>query len=179
MRRPYLLMLAAVLFLCCAMPGWPQKGGGHAMARAPREMPGAEPRARTPIEEFERMPPEQQRRELARLPAAQRKRIEDQLRKFNQLPPEQRQTLNNLYSRLHQLPAYEQESVHHAIDRFSKLSMDRQRAIRGELRGLAPLSEQDRAARLKSGDFKHTFSRREQGIVRDMVPLLPDAAVSK
>jgi hypothetical protein len=127
----------------------------------------------TPIDEFERMSPEEQQQALARLPAAQRQRIEQRLREFNQLPAEQRQRLRNLYSRLHQLPARQQESVRKAIDRFSKQSPDRQEAIRDQLRSLAALPRQERAARLTSDDFRRDLSRKEQGIVRDMLPLLP------
>ncbi|HTW66979.1 MAG TPA: DUF3106 domain-containing protein [Bryobacteraceae bacterium] len=174
MRRPSVLTLAAMMFLVWTCPAFarPQKGGGRTFGRA-RPPASASQRAETPIEEFERMAPEEQQRSLARLPAAQRKRIVQQLQKFNQLPPEQRQALNNLYSRLHQLPPRRQQTVHDAIDRFSKLPMDRQQAIRSQLRALAPLSAEDRAARLANQDFRHSFSRREQGIVRDMLPLLP------
>jgi Protein of unknown function (DUF3106) len=176
MRRLSFPALAALLCLFLTWPAFsrPQKGGGHPMGRQRQGPLARESRARTPIEEFERMPPEEQHRALARLPADQRKRMEERLRKFNELPPEQRQALNNLYSRLHELPPRQQESVHDAIDRFSKLPMDRQQAIRDRLRALAPLSEQDRKAQLKGEDFRRGFSRKEQGIVRDMLPLLSE-----
>lgn len=154
-----------------------QAGGQKGQARPPaRPMPierGATEQTipATPIDEFERMSPEEQQQALARLPADQRKRVEDQLRKFNQLPPEQRQALNNLYSRLHQLPERQQESVHKAIDRFSKLPMERQQVVREQLRSFAALPGQDRAAHLRSQAFKQGLSRKEQGIVRDMLPL--------
>jgi len=134
---------------------------------------GKAPAATTPIDEFERMPPAEQQRALERLSPGQRQKLQERLRRFNQLPPEQQQTLRNLYNRLHQLPASQQQSVRKAINRFSNQVPDRQRAMRDELRSLAALPEQDREARMASQEFRNRFNRREQGIVRDMLPVLP------
>jgi hypothetical protein len=128
---------------------------------------------KTPIDEFERMSSEQQQRALDRLPPGQRKKLQERLQQFNRLPAEQRQTLRNLYNRLHELPANQQESVRKAINRFSEQAPDRQQAMRDELRSMAAMPEQEREARLASGEFRDRFSRREQGIVRDMLPVLP------
>ncbi len=130
------------------------------------------PAAKTPIDEFERMSPEQQQRALGRLPPAQRQKLQERLQRFNQLPREQQQTLRNLYNRLHKLPANQQESVRKAINRFSEQAPDRQRTMRDELRSMAALSKQDREARTGSREFRNSFSRREQGIVKDMLPVL-------
>jgi len=119
------------------------------------------------------MPPEQQQRALNRLPPSERQKLQQRLQRFQQLPRAQQATLRNLYNRLHQLPASQQESVRKAINRFSGQSPDRQQAMRDELRSLAMLPEQARAQRITSQEFRQTFSRREQGIVRDMLPLLP------
>jgi hypothetical protein len=155
MTRRSVLVIAAILV-----------GNHQAFGRRP-------PAGRTPIDDFERMPPEQQRRALDRLPPGQRQKLQERLQRFKQLPPAQQATLRNLYNRLHQLPASQQESVRKAINRFSGQSPDRQQAMRDELRSLATLPEQARAQRLASQEFRQSFSRREQGIVRDMLPLLP------
>lgn len=131
------------------------------------------PAARTPIDEFERMPPEQQQRALDRLPPGHRQKLQERLQRFNRLPPAQQTTLRNLYNRLHQLPAGQQESVRKAIHRFSGQPPDRQQAMRDELRSLAMLPEQARAQRIASQEFRQGFNRREQGMMRDMLPLLP------
>jgi hypothetical protein len=144
--------------------------GAH-LGRGARPGPRV-PAAKTPIDEFERMSPEQQRRALDRLPPGQRKQLQERLQRFNQLPPEQQRTLRNLYNRLHQLPVNQQESVRKAIDRFSKQAPDRQQAVRDELRAMADMPEQDRKARMASPEYRKRFSHREQGIVKDMLPLL-------
>jgi hypothetical protein len=181
MHRPSILALAAIVSL--GSGPCPLAGGQKAEGRPPAvHSPGRpETEARTapdsgsstPIDEFDRLSPEEQQQKLARLPADQRRRLEERLRQFNQLPFEQRQMLRNLYSRLHQLAPGQQATVHKAIDRFSKQPAESQQAIRDELRLLSALPEQDRAARVTSRDFRQGLTRKEQGIVRDMLPLLP------
>lgn len=189
MRRPSSLALAglvhasvtlaAVVLLAsgqCAFAAG-QKSDGHPAARPPNRPGEAQTApdagANTPIDEFERMSPEQQQQALARLPEAERKRLEQRLRQYERLPFEQRQMLRTLYSRLHQLPPRQQETVHKAIDRFSKQPNESQQVLRDELRLLSALPEQDRAARVASQDFRQGLTRKELGIVRDMLPLLP------
>ncbi len=132
------------------------------------------PAANTPIDEFERMSPASNgsKRWLV-CREAERKRLEQRLRQYKRLPFEQRQMLRTLYSRLHQLPPRQQETVHKAIDRFSKQPNESQQVLRDELRLLSALPEQDRAARVASQDFRQGLTRKELGIVRDMLPLLP------
>ena len=160
-----------VLILALSSAGQP------AFARGPRRAFGQERRAartgQTPIDEFERMSPEQQQRALDRLPPGQRRKVQERIARFNRLPPPQQRTLRNLYNRLHQLPPERQDAVRKAINRFSRQPPERQDALREELRGMGALSEQGREARMASRDFKNRFSGKEQGIVRDMAPLLP------
>lgn len=121
------------------------------------------------------MTPGEQQEALARLPPEQRKRIEQGLQKFRELPAEQQQVLRNLYSRLHQLPPGEQASVHKAIDRFSKLPPDRQEAVRGQMRALGSIATPDRPGFLRGQAMRRSFSRKELGLMHDMLPLLPPA----
>jgi hypothetical protein len=159
------VILGGLLYNPCAFARRPPG------ARAER---GGKAGPNTPIDQFEGMPPEQQQRALERLPPGQRQKLQERLRRFNQLPREQQQTLRNLYNRLHQLPPGRQESVRKAINRFSEQAPDRQRAMRDELRSMAALPKPDREARMASPEFRNNFSRREQGIVKDMLPVLPD-----
>jgi hypothetical protein len=129
---------------------------------------------RNPVDEFERMSPEQQQRALNRLPPGQRQKLQDRLQRFNRLPAEQQRTLRNLYNRLHQLPPNQQEAVRKAINRFSGQAPNRQQAMRDELRSMAASPEPDRERRMASPEFRGRFDRREQTIIREMTPLLPD-----
>jgi len=179
MSRSHILAFAAMVSLLCGPCALGQKTESH----SPR-LPGSrrmennsstpsDSGGNTPIDQFDRLSPDEQKQVLARLPAEQRKRLEERLRQFNQLPFEQRQMLRNLYSRLHQLAPGRQETVHKAINRFSKQPAESQQAIRDEVRLLSALPELDRASRVASKDFRQGLTRKEQGIVRDMLPLLP------
>jgi hypothetical protein len=108
------------------------------------------------------------------LPPGQRQKFEERLQRFNRLPGEQQRTLRNLYNRLHQLPPNQQEAVRKAINRFSGQAPNRQQAMRDELRSMAASPQPDREARMASPEFRGRFNRREQTIIREMTPLLPD-----
>ena len=179
-----LAAIASAMLFTIVPPVWAQ-GKRAGMNPTPRATPGAVVPAqpgvprnarspRTPIDELETMSPEQRRKALDRLPAAQRNKLQERLQKFNELPAEQQQSLRSLYNRLHQLPAERQAAVRKAVNRFSQQSPERQQAVRDELQSMANLSEQERQARLGSSAFRKEFNRKEQGIVRDMAPLLPE-----
>jgi hypothetical protein len=128
---------------------------------------------KTPIDEFERMSPEERQKALDRLPPPQRQKLQDRLQQFGQLPADQQRTLKGMYSRLNELPANRQEVVRQSMNKFLQEKPDRQQAMRDELKGLGGLSVQDRQARVESPDFRGKFNKKEQEIVRDMSELLP------
>jgi hypothetical protein len=178
-RNSILAVVATAATLTLVPPGLAQ-GRRGGIDRAPRaggpvrSDPLAGGRgSQTPIDEFETMSPEQRQKALNRLPPAQRDKLQKRLQKFNALPAEQQQSLKNLYNRLHQLPPERQEAVRNAVSRFSEQSPQRQQAMREELQNMSNLSEQERQERLASSDFRKKFNHKEQGIVRDMGPLLP------
>lgn len=129
--------------------------------------------ARTPIEEFQTMSPEQRQKALDRLPPEQRQKLQDRLDQFNQLPPERQRALKNLYNRLHELPPQRQDAVRKSINKFSQQPPERQQAIREELRSMAGMSREERQAHVSSPEFSKKFDKKEQEIVRDMTEVLP------
>jgi hypothetical protein len=174
---PAVIATAAVLTLI--PPGFAQ-GRRGGMTGAPRggvparpSVPGNKREPQTPIDEFETMSPEERQKALNRLPPEQREKLQERLQRFNELPAEQQQALKNLYNRLHQLPPERQAAVRTAVGRFSEQSPQRQQAMREELQNMANLSDQERQGRMGSSEFRKKFNRKEQGIVRDMAPLLP------
>ena len=171
-RRPILAVAAIVAGFTFDTPGLAQGRRGLGRLPLPPRVERHGRISKTPIDEFEMLPPDQQRRELDRLPRAQREKLQQRLQHFNELPPEQQRALRNLYNRLHQLPPERQDAVRKAVRKFSDQPADRQSAIRDELRGMAGLSEEDRKARTRSPEFKSKFSKKEQEIVRDMAELV-------
>jgi Protein of unknown function (DUF3106) len=171
----FLVPVAALILSLTLAPvvsaGQGRRGGGM-KGRAPRSEKASKP-AKTPIDDFEKMSPEERQKALDRLPPKQRQQVEERLKNFNQLPPGQQQSLKNMYNRLNQLPPARQEVVRGALTKFAEQPADRQQAMRQELQGMAGLPEQERQARLANPEFRSKFNGQEQGIVRDMSDLLP------
>jgi len=156
------------------VPALAQRGARGGAARTPRatRSEAGQNQEKTPIEEFETLPADQQQKALNRLPPAQRQKLQERLERFNALPPQQQQTLKTLYNRLHQLPAQRQEAVRKAINKFSQAPADRQQAMRDELRNVAALAPEQRQTHLNSPEFRSRFTKKEQDILRDMSPLV-------
>lgn len=174
MRARSILSVAALLLSLTLVPAVQAQGRRGGMNRRPPrpEKPAVRP-SRTPIDEFQKMPPQERQKALDRLPPRQRQQVEERLKNFNQLPPAQQQTLKNMYNRLNQLPPARQEVVRGAMNKFFQEPTDRQQAMREELRGMAALPDQERQARLASSEFQSKFSGKEREIVREMSDLLP------
>lgn len=163
--------LIIVLALTIHSPGFAQ--GRRGGTNRPSSHAAPEQAPQTPIDEFETMSPEEQQKALDRLPPDQREKVRRQLEQFKALPAEQQRTLRNLYTRLHQLAPERQDSVRRAVARFAQQPSERRQAIRDEFRNLANLGDSERQARMASPEFRAMFNRKEQGIIRDMAPLLP------
>ena len=180
-RRIILALAASGCGLLLSAPVLAQRGarggaqrGGRVQPPSPNHREGKQREIRTPIEEFETLPPAEQQKALNRLPASERQQLEQRLERFNALPPQQQQALRTLYNRLHQLPPQRQQAVRKAVSKLSQQSPERQQAIREELRNIAALPPDERQTRLSNPGFQSQFTKKEQAILRDMLPLLPD-----
>ena len=177
-RSPILALAALALGMAFAWPAVAQarRGGGSVRSRpqsAPRMGRANNPGPRTPIDEFETMPPAQRQRALDRLPPEQRQKLQERLDRFNRLPAEQQQALKNLYNKLHELPPQRQDAVRKSITKFSQESPQRQQAIREELRNMAAMSPEERQSYVSNPEFRSKFNKKEQEIVRDLSDVLP------
>ena len=173
-RRDILALAAIGVAVSVPAPARAQRGRGGPVRTAPPRTSHTEKEDKTPIEEFETLSPEEQQKALNRLSPSEREKLQERLKRFNALPPEQQQALKTLYNRLHQLPSDRQDAVRGAINKFSEQQPARQEAIRQELRDMAVLTAAERRARLASPEFRAQFNKKEQEILRDMSPLLPD-----
>jgi hypothetical protein len=178
MRSRSIVALAGLL-LCLGLAPWSfAQGRRGGMNQPPARSPGARQEkspkaAKTPIDEFQTMSPQDRQKALDRMPPAQRQKLEERLQKFNQLPPEQQRTLKGMYNRLHELPLGRQDAVRKSVNRFSEQPPERRDAIRHELKSIGELPQQDRTARMASPEFRSKFNHKEQDIIRDMSELLP------
>jgi len=103
------------------------------------------------LERFQKMPPEQREKEMAKLRPAQRQRMERLLERFENMPPAQReQALRRL------------EALH-------ELSPERRFAVTEELRNLRSLPPVERRARLRSDEIQQNFSADERKLLYESV----------
>src|SRR5438552_18846508 len=94
LRFPILTSAALAFSLLTAPPLAAQGRRGMGMGRRPPARPPRPPKVpKTRVDEVLRMPPEEQRRALDRLPPEQRERLQKRMAAFKQLPPEQRSNL--------------------------------------------------------------------------------------
>src|SRR5438067_12242093 len=97
-RRAISVALAGIL-LACSSTAYAQGRRGMGMGRRPParpERPAKIPRGektpnakKTPIDEFQRMSPEERQKALAKLPPDRAEKVRKQLEEYSQLTPEQ------------------------------------------------------------------------------------------
>ena len=106
------------------------------------------PRVIRDLDRFERMSPEERKRELAKLPPARRRQIEERLGRLNNLPPDQRDQLRDRFQR------------------FQRLSPERRAAVREELLRLRGMAPAERRRRLQ--EIRGRFSPEERDILEEV-----------
>ncbi|MGI8741481.1 MAG: DUF3106 domain-containing protein [Bryobacteraceae bacterium] len=175
--------LAAVFSLAISIPANAQghKGGGarHAAAPPPRvPKPAKAPKTpaadHTPIDQFERMSPEERQKALAKLPPERAEKLQKQLKEYSQLTPEQQAAAREQLEMFRHLPPERQEALRKAFNKFSHAPADRQQSMRQELNQLRAMSPPDRRERMNAPEFKSRFNRNEQKMLSEMSNLLPE-----
>jgi len=169
-----ILLPAAFAFSAAFAPSLSAQGrrvgmGKHSPPRAQKSGKAA----KTPLEQFERMSPEEQKKALAKLPPERRQRMEERLQGLRNLPPDQRSNLMAQYGRFSELSPERQQAVRNAWKQFGSQTPERQQAMREELRHLGDIPAAERLARLNSPDARGKFSPQEQRMIRDMSDALP------
>jgi hypothetical protein len=163
MRRFILSCGWAIALAAAAAAGEPAMGA---------DQPAAQ-QARTPIDRWNQMSPEERERELAKLPPERAQQIRERIRRYNQLPPQVKQVLRERYQKFAQLPPDKQEVVRQSLRDFRQLSQERRPLVRREIGRLRALPEAERGARMNSEEFRGQFSPQEQQIIRDITDYLP------
>lgn len=129
---------------------------------------------RTPVDRFRRLPPEERRRAVERLPPDRRQQFERRFNRLEQLPPADRDALDRRYQTFHQLPPERQQAARNAFRRFTELPARRRQEVRNRVRTLRNLPADERTAYLGSDDFQQRYSPGEQQLVRELSETLPD-----
>jgi len=168
------------------------RGGGHpqiAAPKAPALRPAAtagagrqgQGRAGNPIyrpnaERIERvlkMSPEEREQFLSSLPPVRRQNVEKQLQDYAKMAPARRNLLMSQVEMLHSLPPQKQAQVTRAIRQFQALPEDRKAVIKREMGQLAPMSDEERRARMNSEEFRNRYSATEQQMMSNLSQVTP------
>jgi hypothetical protein len=179
------LLLVAASGVCADQKGKaaPAPKGGAARMPAPRNAAKTEgtpkkggPGINNPLNLVQRlgqMTPEQRERILEQLPPDKQAQLRQKLEQFDKLPPARKELAARQLQSLNALPPEKQRIVTQSIAAANHLPADRKRPVFRELRSLLNLSEEDRATRLASDDFKKNYSPEEQKILNDLATNLP------
>ena len=136
-------------------------------------VPRPKPDAFGVLDRFERMPPEQRQRFLARLPADRKQQFETRLTRYRRMTPAQRQQLREQYDLFQDLPRERQDELRRSFRLLNELPDDRRGLLRRECFELRRMPEPDRRARLASDEFRGRYSVSEQQLLGDLAGLLP------
>jgi len=189
-----LLALVVGVVLCCPGPIWAQgRRGGGGNPHPPKQSahpqqgnrgkqpnqgkgPGAPgPRAGGPrqIEEFMRMSPAEREREISKLPPERQERVRQRLQEYDRMPPAQKERLQRQWERLSELPPERQQQVRQSMRDFTQQPQERRQAMRRQLVQVQAMNPEERRAYFNSPEFKSQFSPDEQGIMKNMIEVLP------
>jgi hypothetical protein len=150
------LLGIAVLAAVLTSPAWAQRGRGKIRHDAP-------------LEEFQRMTPEQRERAMASLPPARRKKLQQQLKVYDHLTAAQKNQLDWFNN----LPPDRQEAFRKVYKKFLTEPPERQQSMREEMSRLSAMPRRERQTRLASPEIHARFNKNEQQILGQMSEALP------
>ena len=141
------------------------KGGGGAGGRnlGPRLTNPASPAARLFL-----ATPEERERAIEKFPPAQQEAIRKNLQYFDSLPKEQQQIMIRRTEKLAELPPEKRRAFMQQMQALNHLPPGRGLAVRGALRRLQMMTDEQRSRVLESDQFKSRFSPEEQKIIADL-----------
>jgi len=122
----------------------------------------------TPLEQWQRMTPQERQRALAKLTPERRRELQQKLQQFRNLPPEQRQQLRERYRAFSQLPPEQQNHARELFRQFNSLPEDRRPIVKREFEELRSMPESERRTRMNSEAFRNRYSPGEQQMLHDL-----------
>ncbi|PWU04493.1 MAG: hypothetical protein C5B51_16720 [Terriglobia bacterium] len=125
------------------------------------------------VQQLMQMTPEQRERALEKLPPQRQAQIRQRLDQFDRLPKQQQERRLEQLRQLSSLPPETQTQVRQQMRAFNQLPVVRRRAVAIELQRLRRMPESERQARIGSEDFQNTFSPSEQQILSDISENMP------
>jgi hypothetical protein len=148
--------------------------GGQAKCQQEPDKPTAQQILENSIDRWNRMPPEERERELAKLPPARARVIRQRIWRYNHMRPEEQQALRERYQTFSQLSPEKQQIVRRRLQEFRELPAARQPIVHREVERVRLLPEAQREATFNGEPFRSQFSPAEQAMIRDLSTYLPN-----
>ncbi len=149
-----------------------QHPAGHAAAQkkggAAPSAPNNKKANRNIVDKWNRMPPAERDKALAKLPPGQRDKIQQQLNRYNNLTPQQRGQLQ----KFNQLAPEKQNQLRRLFSQYNEFPKERQGMLIQEYENLRAMPEADRKTRLNSDEFRGKYDAREQKFLGGLSDLL-------
>ena len=133
------------------------------------------------LESHKNLPLDQQEKALENDPnfkkmaPARQNALRDRLRKFNSLSPEQRDLAIKRMNFWASLSREQHEQIRDANQKLQTLPPERRVAVHKALRHLRRMDPQQRQQVMQSDRFKTLFSDQEQGILKELAVINPEA----
>jgi phage-related protein len=164
-----------------------QARGGKAAARPapraqqPRPQQAPRPNARQPdnhrgeqlFDRLMRMTPGDREKALSQLPPKRRQQLEQRMRNFQDLPPAVQTRRLDRLERLNSLPPQRQNEVRQSMKDLQDLPDGRKKTINQEMNRMSRMTDDERAARMNSDDFRNRYSPDEQRMMGNLAEILP------
>jgi hypothetical protein len=125
------------------------------------------------IDRMHKMPMDERRKVLDRLPPGRKQALERTLDRYEKMTPRERERLRDHYEMFQQLPAERQDEMRRLFRRFNNLPEDRRSIIRQEFGEMRSMSAEERQTRMNSSEFRNKYTVQEQRMLDDMARIVP------
>ena len=126
------------------------------------------------LERWRGMSADERQEMVDRLPPERRDVFRRRMELWENMKPEERKGVTDRFDRFRDLPPEQQTSARRAFRQFNQLPPERRRDLRLEMNGLRKLTEEERAARFNSEEFRNKFDANERALVQDLAAALPE-----
>ena len=126
------------------------------------------------LDRWRRLSADERQQMVDRLPPERREMFRRRMDLWENMKPAERKGVSDRFDRFRDLPPEQQTTARRAFRQFSQLPPERRHELRLEMNALRKLTEEERAARLNSEEFRALFDARERSLVQDLAASLPE-----
>ena len=135
---------------------------------------GPPPPSPAMLDRWRGMNADERQQMVDRLPPERRDMFRRRMEMWENMKPAERKGVSDRFDRFRDLPPEQQTTARRAFRQFSQLPPERRHELRLEMNALRKLTEEERAARFNSEEFRALFDARERSLVQDLAASLPE-----